>query len=182
MATKYNRAIAGFFVILFIVSSSALTVSVILQMVQDSKDQKTQESIKASDINAQSKDVKMEDKLQGKPLANYTPGAAITELKTEDTVVGTGEEVKGNATVTVDYTGALASSGIVFESSKDSGQQATFGLDQVIKGWTQGIPGMKVGGTRRLHIPADLAYGAQGNSGIPANSDLVFDVTLHAIK
>src|SRR5205085_521848 len=98
------------------------------------------------------------------------------------TTPGTGDTVKPNATVTVDYTGAVASTGVIFQSSKDSGQPVSFPLSGVIKGWTQGIPGMKVGGTRRLLIPASLAYGAtppQG-SGIPANADLVFDVTMHA--
>ena len=120
--------------------------------------------------------------LKGTPLASFTPGASIPQLKSEDTTTGTGDTVKSTDKITVDYTGALASTGIVFESSKDSGQPATFGLDQVIKGWTQGIPGMKVGGTRRLLIPASLAYGSTGNSSIPANSDLVFDIELVSIK
>jgi FKBP-type peptidyl-prolyl cis-trans isomerase len=74
----------------------------------------------------------------------------------------------------------VAATGIVFQSSLDGGQPIPFGLDQVIAGWTQGVPGMKVGGKRRLLIPAALAYGAnppQG-SGIPANADLVFDIEL----
>jgi FKBP-type peptidyl-prolyl cis-trans isomerase len=72
---------------------------------------------------------------------------------------------------------------VIFQSSKDFGRSITFGLDQVIKGWTEGIPGMKVGGTRRLLIPADMAYGATPppGSGIPPNADLVFDVTLHKV-
>jgi FKBP-type peptidyl-prolyl cis-trans isomerase len=91
--------------------------------------------------------------------------------------------VKASDTITVDYTGAVAATGIIFQSSLDSGQQATFALKQVIPGWTQGIPGMKVGGTRRLLIPANLAYGANppSGSGIPANAALVFDVTVHKI-
>ncbi|HTB49185.1 MAG TPA: FKBP-type peptidyl-prolyl cis-trans isomerase, partial [Verrucomicrobiae bacterium] len=85
---------------------------------------------------------------------------------------------------TVDYTGAVASTGIIFQSSKDTGQPATLSLSQVIAGWSQGIPGMKVGGTRRLLIPAGLAYGSNppSGSGIPANADLVFDVTLDKIN
>jgi FKBP-type peptidyl-prolyl cis-trans isomerase len=63
------------------------------------------------------------------------------------------------------------------------GQPISFGLDQVIKGWTDGVPGMKVGGTRRLVIPAEMAYGSTPppGSGIPANAPLVFDITLHKI-
>jgi peptidylprolyl isomerase len=74
------------------------------------------------------------------------------------------------------------SDGTIFQSSKDMGRPATFGLNQVIAGWTQGVPGMKVGGTRRLIIPAAQAYGSSSPSAnIPANSDLVFDIELSAI-
>jgi len=85
--------------------------------------------------------------------------------------------------VTVDYTGAVAATGVIFQSSIDSGQPVTFSLDQVIDGWKEGMVGMKIGGKRRLIIPADKAYGANPpqNSGIPANAPLVFDVTLYSI-
>lgn len=183
MARKRDRIFAGFFAVLFLASTLMIAVAIVLQMIQDNKNQQAQEALaQVSDVNAKTSEVKMEDKLQGKPLANFTPIADIPELKTEDLVPGTGEEVKDGATVTVDYTGAIAGTGIVFESSKDSGQTATFPLSAVIKGWTQGIPGMKVGGTRRLLIPSDLAYGSQGSGSIPANSDLVFDVTLHKVE
>ena len=73
--------------------------------------------------------------------------------------------------------------GIIFQSSHDFGQAISFGLDQVIKGWTVGVPGMKIGGTRRLIIPAEMAYGTSSSAkNIPANSDLVFDIDLVAIK
>ncbi|HSX32179.1 MAG TPA: FKBP-type peptidyl-prolyl cis-trans isomerase, partial [Candidatus Saccharimonadales bacterium] len=83
----------------------------------------------------------------------------------------------------VDYTGAVAATGVIFQSSLDSGQPVSFPLGNVIQGWQEGIPGMKVGGTRRLIIPAAKAYGASPPQGsnIPANADLVFDVTLHKI-
>ena len=121
--------------------------------------------------------------LAGTKLANFTPVASVPELHTTDTTVGTGAEVKAGDTVTVDYTGAIAATGVIFQSSKDSGQPVSFGLDQVIDGWKEGIPGMKVGGTRRVLIPAAKAYGANppSGSGIPTNADLVFDVTLHKI-
>jgi len=90
--------------------------------------------------------------------------------------------VKPGATITAHYTGALVKNGIIFQSSLDFGKAITFGLDQVIKGWTLGVPGMKVGGTRRLIIPAEQAYGASSPArNIPANSDLVFDIDLVAI-
>ena len=81
------------------------------------------------------------------------------------------------------WTGAVAATGAIFQSSLDTGEPVSFGLDQVITGWRDGLVGMKVGGTRRLLIPADQAYGANppSGSGIPANAALVFDVTLHKI-
>ena len=120
-----------------------------------------------------------------KTLNNFTPVSKVSKLEKIDTTVGTGAEVKSGATVSVHYTGAVAATGVIFQSSKDFGTEpVTFPLSGVIKGWTDGIPGMKVGGTRRLVIPAEMAYGANppGGSGIPANADLVFDVELIAIK
>ncbi len=120
-----------------------------------------------------------------KMLANFTPLSNTATLVKQDLVVGTGAEVQAGATVSVHYTGAVAATGAIFQSSKDFGPNpVTFPLSGVIKGWTDGIPGMKVGGIRRLVIPAAQAYGAnppQG-SGIPANADLVFDVELVGIK
>lgn len=120
-----------------------------------------------------------------KKLNNFTPVSKVNKLEKIDLVVGTGAEVKAGDTVSVHYTGAVAATGGIFQSSKDFGTEpVTFPLANVIKGWTDGIPGMKIGGTRRLIIPAAQAYGATPppNSGIPANADLVFDVELVAIK
>jgi peptidylprolyl isomerase len=184
MARKRDRAFAGFGAALFLVTSSALTIAVVVSMA-DKKDDPSATANTANSTTDTSKEkpVDPSNQLAGKPLADFTPTASIPELQTTDTTPGTGDEVKASDTVTVDYTGAVAATGVVFQSSKDSGQPVSFSLSQVIAGWTQGIPGMKVGGTRRLLIPANLAYGAnppQG-SGIPANADLVFDVTLHKI-
>ncbi len=120
-----------------------------------------------------------------KLLQNFTPVTGVATLEKKDLKVGDGKEVPAGATVSVHYTGAVAATGEIFQSSKDFGTDPiTFPLSQVIKGWTDGIPGMKVGGTRRLVIPAAQAYGANppGGSGIPANADLVFDVELIAVK
>ena len=127
----------------------------------------------------------MEDsqKLEGTKLANFTPVLIVPELQSTDVVVGTGDEVPVGATITAHYTGALVVDGTIFQSSHDFGDPVTFPLDRVIPGWTQGVPGMKVGGTRRLIIPAELAYGSASPSpNIPANSDLVFDIELVAIE
>jgi FKBP-type peptidyl-prolyl cis-trans isomerase len=176
MARKRDRAFAAFFAAIFIISSSALTIAVIVSLIDENKKNNQQST---------SQEIKMEDKqkLEGTPLANYTPEPKISELQKEDTTPGTGQEVKSSDTVTVDYTGAVAATGVIFQSSKDMGEPVSFPLNGVIKGWTEGVPGMKVGGTRRLHIPAELAYGANPPQGsnIPPNADLVFDITLHKI-
>lgn len=120
--------------------------------------------------------------LEGTKLANFTPVASVPELQMIDLSEGTGDVVPEGATITAHYTGALCSDGTIFQSSKDFGRPITFGLNQVIAGWTEGVPGMKVGGVRRLVIPAAKAYGAQSPSpNIPANSDLVFDIELVAV-
>lgn len=155
---------------LFLATAIAGSVLVVWQISQENKASK----ITANTTNNTSK----EGKLEGTKLADFTPVAKIDSLQKIDSKPGTGEEVKAGATVTAHYTGAVASTGVIFQSSHDSGQPIPFSLNGVIKGWTDGVPGMKVGGTRRLLIPADLAYGANppAGSGIPANADLVFDV------
>jgi FKBP-type peptidyl-prolyl cis-trans isomerase len=182
MARKRDRAFAGFFAGLFLLTSSALTIGVIYQAVQNHNSKPADGAASTAAASTKSKGTNV-NKLQGTPLANFTPVASIPQLQAVDTTPGTGAAAKASDTITVDYTGAVASTGVIFQSSKDTGQPVSFPLNQVIAGWSQGIPGMKVGGTRRLLIPANLAYGAnppQG-SGIPANADLVFDVTLHKI-
>jgi FKBP-type peptidyl-prolyl cis-trans isomerase len=123
-------------------------------------------------------------KLEGTKLQNFTPVASVDSLQKTDTTVGAGKEATASSTVTAHYTGAVAATGVIFQSSLDTGKPATFPLSNVIKGWQEGVPGMKVGGTRRLLIPASMAYGATppAGSGIPANADLVFDITLVDVK
>jgi len=107
-----------------------------------------------------------------------------TELKIEDTTVGAGAEAKSGDLVTVNYTGWLTD-GTKFDSSVDRNQPFQFriGEGKVIPGWEQGVAGMKVGGKRKLTIPADLGYGAQGAGGvIPPNATLVFDIELLGIN
>lgn len=122
--------------------------------------------------------------LQGTKLEGFAPVASVDKLQIIDQKEGTGDVVKPGAKVTAHYTGAVAATGVIFQSSKDGGQPIPFSLDGVIKGWTEGVPGMKVGGTRRLIIPADLAYGGNppAGSGIPANAALVFDIELTAVE
>jgi FKBP-type peptidyl-prolyl cis-trans isomerase len=98
-------------------------------------------------------------------------------LKYEDLVVGTGASPAPTDMVTVHYTGTLQD-GTVFDASRNHGGPASFPLNQVIKGWTEGVGSMKVGGTRKLVIPPNLGYGSQANGSIPANSTLTFIVEL----
>ena len=118
-------------------------------------------------------------RLQGTKLKDFEPLNKVAELQKIDITIGDGAEAVEGTTITAHYTGALCKDGTIFQSSHDTGEPATFGLNQVIKGWTQGVPGMKVGGVRRLIIPSALAYGsARAASNIPPNSDLVFDIEL----
>ena len=120
---------------------------------------------------------------EGTKLIDFTPITKVDALQIIDIIPGTGAEVPAGATITAHYTGALCKNGIIFQSSHDFGQPVTFGLDQVIRGWTEGVPSMKVGGMRRLIIPSDMAYGSvRAAANIPPNSDLVFDIELMDIK
>ncbi|OYX43768.1 peptidylprolyl isomerase [Candidatus Saccharibacteria bacterium 32-49-12] len=122
-------------------------------------------------------------KYEGTKLADFTPIDKVEQLEIIDLSSGEGEEVPEGATITAHYTGALCKNGIIFQSSHDFGEPVTFGLDQVIAGWTKGVPGMKVGGMRRLIIPSEMAYGSvRAAANIPPNSDLVFDIELMAIR
>jgi peptidylprolyl isomerase len=105
------------------------------------------------------------------------------DVKIEDVVVGKGPEVKVGDTVVVHYTGTLTD-GTKFDSSRDRNQPLTAQLapGQLIQGWIKGIPGMKVGGRRKLTIPPSLGYGPRATGRIPPNSTLLFDVELLEIK
>jgi FKBP-type peptidyl-prolyl cis-trans isomerase len=110
--------------------------------------------------------------------------ADVTQLMTKDEVVGTGAEAKAGDSVTVQYVGMLTD-GTVFDASANHGTTGfTFnlGAGQVIKGWDEGVVGMKVGGKRELIIPASLGYGSQAVGTIPPNSTLVFEVELQNVQ
>lgn len=169
MARKRERIFALVMAMAFLVTTVGVSAAVIYQIVQDNKD------------SSALKETTSSKKLEGTQMQNFTPVATVDTLQATDLTPGNGDEVKAGDTVTVDYTGAVAATGNIFQSSLDSGQPVTFGLNDVIVGWKEGLVGMKVGGTRRLLIPAEKAYGANPPSGIPVNAALVFDVTLHSI-
>ena len=125
------------------------------------------------------------------PTSDFKPAEGTpappnpTKLETEDTKPGTGREAKTGDTVKVQYSGYLMN-GTKFDSSYDHGGDPfkfTLGKGEVIKGWDEGVVGMKVGGKRKLRIPPELGYGAKGSPPtIPANAGLVFDVELVGIE
>jgi peptidylprolyl isomerase len=119
--------------------------------------------------------------LTTKPTITPPPEQA-TDLTCLDHVVGTGEEVPAGATIKAHYVGVLRKDGTQFDASWDRGEPSEFSLDAVIPGWTQGIPGMKVGGRRELTIPPELGYGEQGQPpDIGPNETLIFVVDLEKI-
>ena len=120
-----------------------------------------------------------------KPTVPKGSGTAPTALKAETLIAGSGAQIKNGQQATVQYVGVLFKNGKEFDTSWGKGKQPfafTLGSGQVISGWDQGVLGMKVGERRRLTIPADLAYGAQGSPPkIGPNEPLIFDIDLKKI-
>ena len=122
--------------------------------------------------------------VSSKPTIPKPTGQAPAKLVVKDIVKGKGKAAKLDDSITVHYVGSVFSSGEEFEASWDSGETATFPLSkgQLIEGWVQGIPGMKVGGRRMLVIPSELAYGADGSPPkIGPNEPLVFVIDLKKV-
>jgi peptidylprolyl isomerase len=119
--------------------------------------------------------------LATEPKVTPPSGAAPKTLEKKDLIVGTGKEAKAGDTVTVNYVGVLYNGGKEFDASwkRKEPFQFKLGEKQVIPGWDQGVPGMKVGGRRELIIPSELAYGKTGSPpSIPPNAPLVFVIDL----
>ena len=121
---------------------------------------------------------------EGATMSEANATTTASGLKYEDVNVGTGETATAGRTVSVHYTGWLTD-GKKFDSSKDRGKPFEFPLGggRVIKGWDEGVQGMKVGGVRKLTIPASLGYGSRGAGGvIPPDATLVFEVELLGVR
>jgi FKBP-type peptidyl-prolyl cis-trans isomerase FkpA len=160
------------FALIFFVTVAALSFGTAY-----TKDTKKSSSTKKPSTTAKEKAQAKEDPKKQTP-------AAANGLKIEDIKVGDGAEATSGKTVEVHYTGWLLD-GKEFDSSVPSGRPFSFklGAQSVIKGWDEGIKGMKVHGKRKLTIPPEMAYGAQGaGSAIPPNATLKFDVELLSVK
>jgi len=122
--------------------------------------------------------------LKTKPTVAIPSGAPPKTLEIKDLIKGTGPAATASSTVTVQYVGVLYKGGKQFDASWNdgSGQPVQLPLSGVIKGWQQGIPGMRVGGRRELIIPPSLGYGSAAQAKIPANSTLVFVIDLHGVS
>lgn len=175
---KRDRITALVLATVFFVSTVAFSGLVVWQITQGDKQANNLDNQDANSLTQK------ENSLEGQQLDGFTPVEKVDNLQIIDLQEGTGDIVQQGATVVAHYTGALAKDGTIFQSSKDMGNPVPFSLNQVIEGWSAGVPGMKVGGKRRLLIPYAMAYGEEGrpSGGIPPQADLVFDIELVAIQ
>lgn len=138
----------------------------------------------ASATSTQTSSTPLPAALNTKPKVVPPSGPPPTKLVVKDLIKGTGPVAKPGSTVTVQYVGVLYKGGKQFDASWNdgSGKPVSLPLSGVIKGWQQGIPGMRVGGRRELIVPANLGYGAAGSPPkIPPNAALVFVIDLHGV-
>jgi peptidylprolyl isomerase len=176
---------------LFLVTTVGFTALIFWQTKNEKSDEADLQSVIDQSTSEESNPLEVtqegENMLKGTPLSNFTPiTTPAGSLQIIDLTEGTGDAVAAGATITAHYTGAYAVNGEIFESSKDSGQPATFPLGNVILGWQEGVPGMKVGGVRRLVIPGAQAYGEAPEGYTPGSTDrpmgtLIFDIELVSI-
>ncbi len=182
MTRKRDRFFALMGALLFFITASALTIAVVFDSLsQKNSDTSATDPTQSQTACAISPVSGPAEKLP----ADYDAKAAETKtLQTTDLTTGTGPIAKAGDCLQMKYYGTLAKDGKMFDQNYDqtSALQFEVGKGQVIPGWDQGILGMKVGGVRRLVIPADQAYGSTGQGSIPPNATLVFLVKLVAIK
>lgn len=165
---------------LFLVTASALTIAVIINAA-GSNDSSKSESQAANKNNTVACDSSATIAAPALPAPDtYKPTGEVKSLDKTDLETGTGATLKSGDCVQVKYYGTLASNGTKFDENftQPTAFQFQLGQGSVIQGWDQGLVGAKVGSTRRLVIPANLAYGNQAAGSIPANSALVFVVKI----
>ncbi len=124
----------------------------------------------------------MTDSQKTKPEVDAPEGPAPSELQVVDITVGEGDEAQASSTVNVHYLGVSYDSGEEFDSSWSRGESINFPLSNLIQGWQVGIPGMKVGGRRKLIVPPELAYGPAGSGHPLSGQTLVFVIDLLGVK
>lgn len=195
MATSTTRAQQiGIWIIAVVLTVGTIGSFVVLILANDNqaKDQTSSQADyekQLADYTAQQKKAAQTNADNSIALSGYsaTPfdAASVTALQKDILVAGTGDEVKATDSISASYFG-WTSDGAIFDSStkKDTNTDTpvTFSLGSVIKGWTDGLAGQRVGSTIKLTIPADQAYGAAGSGVIPANAPLQFIVIIHSIE
>lgn len=193
MATTRGQQI-GIWIIAVVLTVGTVGSFLIMILANDNskKDTATSQTDQAAQMKAYQEKAKQQAQaaaansiaLNGYSAAAFD-AASVTALQKEILVAGTGDEVKATDTINASYFG-WTSDGVIFDSStkKDTGKDTPISLSLagVIKGWTDGLTGQRVGSTIKLTIPGDLAYGAQGSGPIGPNAPLVFIVTIHAIE
>jgi FKBP-type peptidyl-prolyl cis-trans isomerase len=176
MTKTRDRIFAGFGAALFIMSACALTIAVVVSSLDKKNNPSSQTDQTAASCEASASIAAASLSLP----EVFKPEGSVKSLEKTDLEAGSGATLKSGDCVQVKYYGTLAKDGTVFDENfdKPTGFQFQLGQGGVIPGWDQGLVGAKVGGIRRLVIPATLGYGAQANGSIPANSDLVFVVKI----
>ncbi len=177
-----HRIFAGMGAALFLLTASALTIAVVYDMVTNKGTTTTPTTPTTTASCSIDGSVVTSEILPAPEI--YKPSGTVSSLDATDLQVGTGATATKGSCLQMKYYGTLASDGTMFDQNytKPTLLQFQLGAGQVIPGWDQGLVGMKVGGTRRVVIPASLAYGAQGSGSVPANAALVFVVKLVSIK
>lgn len=176
MAKTHQRVFALVAALLFLATTVAFSAIVVWQMRQDSA-QPEQPEVTQTPTEETCQIDEVAGEVKAVPEV-FKPSSDVTKLEVTDLKVGDGQTVQAGDCVSVKYHGTLATNGEKFDGNFDQPKllRMPIGVGSVIKGWDQGVVGMKVGGVRRLVIPSELAYGEQGGGTIPANSDLVFVV------
>jgi|JI10StandDraft_1071094.scaffolds.fasta_scaffold00543_18 peptidylprolyl isomerase len=175
---KRDRIFAAFGALLFLVTTLAFTA----YAIYDASTNKSTDPVSEATSNACAMESPVAEALPAPEV--FKPEGDVTELVTTDLDEGTGAAAKAGDCLQMKYYGTLATDGKMFDENytKPTSLQLQLGTGQVIKGWEEGLVGLKEGGTRRLVIPANKAYGEQAAGEIPANSALVFVVKLVKIK